>query len=666
MPARARVGVEFVSALALVLSLAACASAPEPKVTAEDVRAAADSGQLPNLYETILVELQAPGISDGEKAELQLRLEDAGRRLGAGVEAEVEASMEASRLPSGQVPLQAFGALEPRMAKLERWSPATYARVSEDLSKEKAATEEVIAAKEAALGQLSKEEVTEKLGVLDDLGALNGAGSAAQASYAGQRNKIVAELRKDASTAIENEEYIEAQRMLALVATIEPADRSIEGELVEIDAKLFEQRFYEALENDRPDDAYQALVTLSEAKNFDKIRPRLQDSSDVMADYFVALAAGATESGNVVNAFRWFGQARDIRTRLGLEVPQNVPESQHFVDEIHRRYRIAAKKELYGLAWGYLQVIDEVSQVGPTLRREIRESHEEVLAKAVKRLSVAPFTDSHDSQASYGDTLTAKLLQYLFEKSGDDVRIIEREKLEAIKAEKTLAGGDSDSLIAVDYLVEGNILEAKVDSSERAGKKMVRVVVEKETVPNPEWQRWSAATEGERKKQGLVRPTTTTMIREKKEDIEIGISNHRKVGVFSVSYRMIDADTAKVLFADTQRVKNEVEDTSSDGVQLGEFKQEFKVAHLPTDIEVLDQLAEDVSAALGKRLAEVLASPELRYEERGDRFVREGNFIDASEQFAYATVLGERKNIDTDELRKKLQRAVVSAAIDAN
>ena len=220
--------------------------------------------------------------------------------------------------------------------------------------------------------------------------------------------------------------------MLEIVASVDPTDSTVETDLIQVDAKLFEQRFYEALENDRPDEGYQALVTLSEAKNFDKIRPRLQDSSDVMADYFIALAAGATESGNVANAFRWFGQASDIRVRLGLEVPPHVPESKAFVDEIHRRYRIAAQKQLHGLAWGYLQVIDEVSQVGPTLRREIRESHEEVLAKAVKRLSVAPFTDSHDSQASYGDTLTAKLLQYLFENSGDDVRIIEREKPEGI------------------------------------------------------------------------------------------------------------------------------------------------------------------------------------------------------------------------------------------
>lgn len=646
------------------LLLTSCAGPVEPKVTAEDVRRAADAGELPNLYETIEVELQSPDTSEKEKVELRLRQDDVSRRLGATVEAETRAALEAARLPSGQVPLEAFGALDARMQKLARWSPSTYARVAQDVQTEKQATEQAIAAKQVELDQLTAAQVPEKLALFDALGALHGAGSVAQVGYVEKRNALIAELRLGASTAIANEEYDEAQRMLSIVATAEPTDASIEGELVQIDAKLFERRFYEALEQNRPDDAYRALVSLSEADNFDKVRPRLEDSGDVMADYFTALAAGATEQKNLADAYRWFGQARDIRTRLGLPAPERVPETQAFVREIERRYGVALKKGLHGLAWGYLQVVGELEPSGPALRRKERESHEEVIKNAVKRLSVAPFEDSHDAGASYGDTLTAKLVQYLFENSGDDVRIIEREKLEAIKAELTLKRGGAEGLTAVDFLVEGNILEAKIDSSERVGKQIRRVVVELETVPNPEWQRWAKATDSERKKQGLVEPAQRTIQKDKKEDIEIGITTHRKVGVFSVSYRMIDADSAKVLFADTQRLKSEVEDTSSDGVSLGEFKQEFKVADLPTDVELLDQLADDVSSAIGARLAEVLAAPEVRYEETGDRYVREGNNIDASQQFAYATVLGERKGSEVVELRQKLKTAVVSAAVD--
>ena len=663
-PSRGIPGAVLLVLSALCLVGVSCMTPAEPKVTAEDVRAAADAGQLPSLYEQIQVELQSPDVSEKERAELTLRLEDAGRRLGAATESEIAASLATSRLPSGEVPLSAFSSLDARMTKLERWSPATYARVAQDLEAEKRITEQAIAAKQAELAQLSEQQVPEKLALFDEIGILNGPGSPAQVAYAEKRDAAVAALRRDASTALENEQYGEAQRMLSIVARVEPSDPSIEGDLEEIDAKLFEQRFYDALEHNQPDTAYQALVTLSEAENFEKVKPRLKDSGDVMADYFVALALGATESGDLVSAYRWFGQATDIQTRLGLAPAAEVPEVEGFVTEMQRRHALAMEKGLYGVAWGYLQVIGELEAAGPALRRKERESHEEVLKHAVKRLSVAPFEDSHETGASYGDTLTAKLVQYLFENSGDDVRIIEREKLDAIKAELSLKGGGDEGLVAVDFLVEGNILEAKVDSSERRGKKITRVVVEKEIVPNPAWERWASATASQRKEQGLVQPAQRSLVQEKKEDVEIGITNHRKVGVFSVSYRMIDAESAKVLFADTQREKSEVEDTSSDGVSLGEFQQEFKVAKLPTDIELLDGLADDISSAIGARLAEVLASPETRYEKAGDRFVREGNYLDAAQQFAYATVLGDRKGADTAALREKLEKAVVAAHVD--
>ena len=49
-----------------------------------------------------------------------------------------------------------------------------------------------------------------------------------------------------------------------------------------------------------------------------------------------------------------------------------------------------------------------------------------------------------------------------------------------------------------------------------------------------------------------------------------------------------------------------------------------------------------------------------------DRFVREGNYIGASQQFAYASVLREQRGTDAAPLKEKLRDAAVAAAIDAN
>ena len=48
------------------------------------------------------------------------------------------------------------------------------------------------------------------------------------------------------------------------------------------------------------------------------------------------------------------------------------------------------------------------------------------------------------------------------------------------------------------------------------------------------------------------------------------------------------------------------------------------------------------------------------------RFVREGNYVGASQQFAYATALAERRGSEDAPLREKLYDAVVAAGIDVN
>ena len=120
-------------------------------------------------------------------------------------------------------------------------------------------------------------------------------------------------------------------------------------------------------------------------------------------------------------------------------------------------------------------------------------------------------------------------------------------------------------LASANYLVEGTILEAKVDSIEKKGRRTVRVVTEQETLPNPKHQWWMGLSSRER---GKMEEPPETITVPKKEDISFEVTVHRKVGIFSVSYRVIDAGTAKVIFADSVRSKAEHEDDSREGVEL--------------------------------------------------------------------------------------------------
>jgi hypothetical protein len=335
--------------LGCVLLLVACAAPPD-KYTAADVQRASASGNLAALYDQIEADLKDPSLGDTQRQTMELRLADAGRSLAQGAEKEVQAAIQGSTLPSGLVPVTAYEAQASRLESIKRWNAATYQRAAGEVADGQKKTEAVISAKEAELGGLAESQVDEKIALMDELGALYGAGSDEQVEYAEQRAALLSDLRAQANQAIENEQYSEAQRMLTTIAAVNPQDSQVDEKLVEVDAKLFEQRFYDALANDRPDDAYQALVTLSESPNFDKVRPRLSESADVMADHFVTLGSSASESGQWAKAFRWFSQSRDIRRRLGLSVPSNLPQEQALLQEMHRRFEKARAQQLHGLA----------------------------------------------------------------------------------------------------------------------------------------------------------------------------------------------------------------------------------------------------------------------------------------------------------------------------
>jgi hypothetical protein len=639
-----------------IVLLLACAKPFEPKYTEQDILSAEQAGSLESLYEQVTADLAAPELSVEERTSLEETQRSTGQKLAAQLEADVRKSLDRSALASGLVSAPVIAAETARIAPMQTWDPSAYQDLSAELASRAEETRKAIQSKKSELSSLSEDQAVEKLAIYEALEDLSGKRTKAGRSYAAERDEYIRDLSQTAAQALENEEYSDAQRMLQIVKSVKPDDAAIEGQLIEADTRLFEQRFFKTLEDGKPDEGYELLCGISESSDFEKIRPRLGESGEVMADYFVALAATATEGRDLPDAYRWFVQARDIRDRLDLQKKSEVAEEKPFLKQIHERFVAARERETYGLAWGYLKVIAELDPGSAQLRRELRETREKVLDRAIKRLSGGAFADAH-SGPKFGEAVGSKVLQYLFEKIPEDVRIIERAQLGDIERERQLADRSASRLASADYLIQGTILEAKVDTSEKKGRETMRVTTGLTTVENPAHVEWEVLPKKEREK--TPEPRATVQV-EKKEDVSIDITLHRKVGVFSVSYRIIDAVTAKVLFADSMQLQTEFQDTGSDGVQLGDFKREFKLASLPSDIEILAKLADDISDQVGAKLAEELSNPEVQYAEAAERFVREDNFVEASERCAFATVLTERKEQDASELVSKLRTYAVA------
>jgi hypothetical protein len=645
----------------VALMALACASPPAPAptvVSPSRVAAAEQNGTLEELYRNTTNQLTAPDLTQEQRFQLEQLQREAGGKLAALVVEDVRRELAEVPRVFDTIPLSALEAQKPKIEPIRAWSISQYAAISDQLISETLRTNAAIAERQAMVMAAAPDNVAGKLQLLEELGALSGIGSVAASGYAEQRREIVTNLSRDATTAIEEENYDDAKRILEIVKEVDPSNESTTDKLATVDSKVFEQQFYEALEVGNPDKGYALLRDLSAGENFDLMRPKLASSADVMAAYYVSLGAEATKAKDVPAAHRRFMEARDIREILSSETAKRPAEEAAFLRLLDYHYAAAKKKEQMGLAWGYLNVVKSMQAENPTLRRNLRETREEVLQRAIKRLSVSPFEDPQNATAEFGDAIASGVVQHLFETIPNDIRIIEREQLSDIMREKTI-GGAENALAAADYLVQGTILEAKVDSVEKTGKQTRRVTTEQAVQPNPDYTAWLSMKSKDRK--DIQQPPRTILV-ERREDVSNEVTVHRKVGIMSVSFRVIDASTAKVVFADSVREKAQHEDTSSEGVELGTFKIEFKIANLPSDIEILAGLADNVSSQIGDELAKVLAEPEKTYQSNAERFDREANYEAAAQQYAYAIVLEERKDRDVEDLLAGLRAASIASS----
>ena len=645
------------SAAVLCLVWAGCAT-PPPIATPEEIATAEANDDLQSVYDRVALALLSLDPESDAARLTRENLAQIGQKLGIRVETEALRELEAARLPDGRVPLQAIDQVRGGLGNLEQWDPERFVKVEARLSEESTLTADTIASLRKRLDELGEDQALERLRALEALGELSGSGSTQQSAYVDQRLSILDDMRRRADEALAGDNLDEAQRVLMILQEADPDDASVDERLVEVDERVFERDFWSALERGDPDAAYGAFQTLVSSPSFAAIKPNLEGSAGKMASYFAAEAGAATSAGDLEAAFRWFIQAREMEKALGNPRAAPAPEERAFLDLMHTAFEKAMASSNPGLAWGCLSVIEEIGEMTPSLRRELRETREKVVTAATRRLTAYPFEEAEGTQGEFGEAISSKVIQYLFETIPDDLRIIEREQLQDILRERELGGGDT-SLASADYLVQGDVLEAKVDGVIQKGRKTQRVVTGRRAERNPDYEAWLALPEKQRGKRPQPPPTVEQDV---EEDISFDVEVQRKVGIFSAAYRVVDAKSARMIFADSVREKAVHEDESREGIELGDFKMEFKLADLPSDVEILTSLADKVSQSIGERIAEKLRDPEEEYLRTAEISATEGNYVAAGENAAYAVVLYERKKKQADGLRERLRQFAVAAS----
>jgi hypothetical protein len=536
---------------------------------------------------------------------------------------------------------------------IARYDAAVHDALARELEPELEGTRRELTRRERELGELGDDALLERLKLLSGLASLAGKGSSESDAFTAQREELLGNVSKEAEKAIRDEDYEKAQGLLGIVQEVDPSDEAARKKKCEVDGKVLLKQFSQALETGSATRSMSMLADFSEKDCFAEIKSALQDSAAPMAEAFAALGAEATAAQNLGLAYHRYRDAQTI-SQLLLGRSATLPGVESFLGQLDGAYEKAFAAGEYGVALGLLDVRTELGTTTPQMRQQARMTRDEINRRAVRGLTAYPFEDPKHAAAKVGDAVASKVVQHIFSTIPSDVRIVEREQLERI-LDECKRNGNCNALTSADFIVQGTINDAKVETTEKTGRETRRVVTGKQSIPNPAHAAWLALKERDRKKQP---EPAATILPDLTEDVEFDVTSVRKVGIISVSYRVVEASSGRVVFTDSMQDRQEFQDEGRQGVQLGDFKQETDFVELPPDIEILSGdkgLADKISDGIGQKLVEFLQNPEDQYEQEASRAVEEGDFAGAARKIAYAISLREAKSKDVGRLKELLR-----------
>lgn len=656
-PSRTRTGFAgatrvVLAAVAILATSLACGGGGPAIELPADPRAASQT-TLESLFTQITGQEATVKPGSGRAEELAGQHKIVGRELAERAAAAVRTRVADIPRIEGKLPL---GPVQKELAEakaIARYDGEVHDALARELEQEIESTRRELARLERELGDVDDDALLDRLKLLSELSSLAGKGSSEQAAFASQREELLGNVSKEAERAIRDEDYEKAQGLLGIVQEVEPNDEAARKKKCEVDGKVLLKQFSQALETGSATRSMSMLADFSGSDCFAEIKSALQDTAAPMAEAFAALGAEATAAQNLGLAYHRYRDAQTI-SRLLLGRPAALPGVESFLGQLDGAYEKAFAAGEYGVALGLLDVQSELGSTTPQMRQQQRLTRDEINRRAVRGLTAYPFEDPKNAAAKVGDAVAAKVVQHIFSTIPSDVRIVEREQLERI-LDECKRSGNCTALTSADFIVQGTINDAKVETTEKTGSETRRVVTGKQSVPNPDHAAWLALKERDRKKQP---EPAATILRDITEDVKFDVTSVRKVGIISVSYRVVEASSGRVVFTDSLQDRQEFQDEGRQGVQLGDFKQETDFVELPPDIEILSGdkgLADKISSAIGKKLVEFLQNPEDQYEVEARRAVDEGDFAGAARKIAYAIALREAKSKDVGPLRELLR-----------
>ncbi len=607
-----------------LLFCVACGGAKVALLSSADINKAKDNGNLESLYNKLTQTiLESRGKTKRDNQAIQLKVAQllTQERLSL-----VDSTLENKNQEFGLVSRSQILNLIAKTANMKKWSINQYNSVKIKLDRMLIVTNKKI--KESVdLAVRNKNDIVTQMKWMRKASILAGSNQPENEGYTQKLTENIAIISKRGRDAYSRRMYNLSLSSAEDGLAIDPGNIQFESLLSQSQAALFEQEFRTALENGKPELAYQAFIKIADKPIMLQIRKKMERSILVLANYFASNAKKSYQKNNLLNAYLEFQRARDVQKKLSLPDKAFIQEKR-FLDLLMKKSAFNNTTE--GKKYALYNVIYEFDKNYPGLEKKMASTLEKISQRATTKLSISEFREvpsTNSVVSSVGRRVSSKLEKILFKALSNELQIVTSTSL---LQQKDYSGGV--------LTIHGEVLQATVISNTNPGQRIVHVQTGIKKTETPAYTKWKKRKRGK---------APTQYIEEKiSQDVILKVGHIEKQAVVEVAYRIVESSSQKVLLTDNIVKEIYLKGDSINELQQGQFHQAYVAADLPSDIKIMDQLTTDLSQQLGQSLSNYLSNPEKVFQQKYTIAMEQGEASSAIEMLANAVVLAKKKEAD--------------------
>lgn len=624
------------SLISLVLvSLVACGGANKELIGMSDVEAAQKSGTLASLYKK--TETQK---NDASKSEIQslTQIQSEIIRLVYSEKSQLIDSTLGKKNEYNLNDLTTLDKLSTEIKDLQGWDQNSYNKLLAEINKERVLTQQEISLAKEFSGEYLT-DLVKRFEYLKKSAVLSGLDSAEMSEYQLELDKSLQQLSLQGRESYKNRMFNMALSKGQVGLTLDPGNLQFESLVEQSTASLFEQDFRAALENGKPDDAYNALVSISEKPTLQKIKKKMESSIILLANYFANNAKASYQKNEWESAFSAFEKGRNIQSMLGRQSAGFIQEKT-FADLLMKK--AATLDNQPGVQYGIYTAVLELDPGYPEIKIKRQAIKNKLVERAKSNIFIAPFDEVESTNSvitSVGKRVRRDVEKQLEKKLNQQLGIV-----------TSISDGEINTLPNGPLLkIEGDILQAAIEASNYQGQKSINVQTGISKIETAEYIKWKKRKRGEPPVQFLEQPIM--------EDVIIKTEHLKKIAVIEATFKLSSVNSTKFLLSDSVTKKSVNKGDVIQEFEKGSYHQPYVESSMPSDIQVIDDLAKEISAEMAVLLVNYLANAEMAYYKKYQQLLTQEQQPLATEVLANAVVLSDdgssTKSVWLVELRNR-------------